>query len=253
LTVEREKDLARSVPRLAARRLAADAFCVDAAHAMLDEARPHALVDATRALAPDDERPKRTRRRRKFRAIAVERDDGDLKTERSERIAHALESGPEIFRWFQAAGRREPATEVLPGFAERPVSAASGNPRDQEADQLCQTPVGELDAFEFRRDAIDLGRTSGTGPAPSAPALESDGEEARLGEPVEPAACDVAMDAERRRCLSGRKRIAAAARVHENLPEPRIARRCKTVERHSEKPTWRVSRESRTELSELER
>jgi hypothetical protein len=240
LTVEREKDLARSVPRLAARRLAADAVGVDAAHATLDEARPHALVDATRVRAPDDERPKRTSRRCKFRAIALERDDGDLKAERSERIAHALESGPEISRRFQAAGRREPATKVLPSFAECTLSAASGNPRDQEADQLCQTPVGELDAFEFRRDAIDLGRTSGTRSAPVAAALEGDAEEAGLGEPVEAAARDVAMDAERCRGLSGGKRFAAAARVHENLPKLRIARRRETVERHREKPTRRL-------------
>jgi hypothetical protein len=232
---EREQDRARSVLGQAARHLAVNTIGAHSTHATLDQTGPHAPVDATGIGAVDDEGPERTRGRGQLRPVALERDHGSLKAERAERITHPLEPGRDLWRRLQTRGSAEIAAEILARIAERLLPAASGNLPDQERDQLGQAPVGELDSFELGRDAIDLGRTPGPGPAPAATSLEYDAKEARVHEPIEPAARDVAVHAELGRCLSGGEGIAPAARVQEDPPKLRIAGRCKAIKRHGRK------------------
>jgi hypothetical protein len=159
----------------------------------------------------------------------------DLETERSERIAHALEAGTSVRGLLQARGGTEAASEVLARLSERSLSGAGRNLPDQEADQLRQPPVGELDPFQLRCDAVDIGRTSRSRAAPAAATLRRDREEPRLDESIEAAPSDVAVDAQHQRDLVRGKRIALAASVDENPAKLRIAGRCQAIERHSGK------------------
>jgi len=205
--------------------------------ATLDQTGPHASVDASCTGIADDKGPERTRRGRQFRSIALERDDGNLKAEPAERITNSLESGRDVSRRLQRGRGGQPPAEFFACLTERLRPAARRNSHDQKAGQFGQAPVGELDAVEFGRDAIDLGRTSGSRPSPSAATLERDFEEACFGEPIEPAAGDVPVDFKFGRCISGGERVAPAPRVQEDPPKLRIAGRCKPIERHVQKPT----------------
>ena len=146
----------------AAGRLAVHAMSAHTIYAPFDEAGPHASIDATCIGTLDNEEAERTRRRRHFSPVALERDDRDLEAERAERIADLLESGRNVSGRLQARCGGELAAEILARFAEPLRPATSGNLLHQEADQLGQAPVGKFDPFELRGDAIDLGR----GPAP---------------------------------------------------------------------------------------
>jgi hypothetical protein len=235
LKPERKQDRARGVLAQAAGRFASNPIGAHATHAALDQPGPHALVDPTYIGTLDDEGPERTRRRRQLRPVALERDDRDLKAERAERITYLLQSGSHASRRLQTGCGRELTAELLACLAERLRPTPSGNPLDQQADQLRQLPVGELDPLELRRDAVDLGGTPGSGTAPATAPLERDIEESRLGEAIEPTAGDVAVHVERDRSLSGGERIAPASRVQEDPPKLRIAGRCKPIERHGGK------------------
>jgi hypothetical protein len=205
----------------------------DARQAALDETRPHAMVDSSRFRALQDEGPKRTRRGRQFRPVAVEGDKGNLKAEGTERITDPFEPPPDGPRRRQSGGGGELAAEVLAHLAKRLRPTSSGNLLDQEADQLPQAAVGELDPLELRRDAVYLGRTPCSRPAPGTASLERNGEKSGLHEPVQTTAGDVAVHVEVNRGLSGAKRIAPAARVQEDAPELGIAGGCESVERHA--------------------
>jgi hypothetical protein len=205
--------------------------------ATLDQTGPHAPVDASCTGTADDKGPERTGWGRQFRSIALERDDRNLKAEPAERITNSLESGRDVSGRLQSGRGGEPAAEFFACLAERLWPAASRNSLDQQADQFGQAPVGELDSVEFGRDAIDLGRTSGSRPSPSAGTLERDFQEACLGEPIEPAAGEVPVDLKFGRSVSGGERVAPASRVQEDPPKLRIAGRCKPIERHVQKPT----------------
>jgi hypothetical protein len=157
-----------------------------------------------------------------------------LKAERSERITYPLEAGTDVSRCLQAGCGTQAAPEIRARFSERSLSTAGGNLPDQEADQLREAAVGELDSLQLRRDAVDLGRAACSGSAPVAATLERDREKSGLGQPIEAAARDVAVNAEHERDLVRGKRIAPASRVEENPAKLGIAGRCETVERHSE-------------------
>jgi hypothetical protein len=211
------------------------AFGAHAADTPLDETCPHAPVDPGRFGPRDDERPQRAGGALQDRRLALERLHGDLETERSERIAEALEAGTSVPGLLQAGCGTEAASEILARFSKRALSGAGGNPPDQEADQLRQPPVGELDPFQLGRDAVDVGRTSGSRSAPAAATLRRDREEAGLHESIEAAACDVAVDAEPERDLVRGKGIALAASVEKDPAKLRIAGRCQAIERHGRK------------------
>jgi hypothetical protein len=155
-----------------------------------------------------------------------------VKAERSERIAHSLEAVAYARRGLQGGCCGEAAPEILARFAQRLFSRAGGQLPDEEADQLGEPPVGELDALELGRDAVHLRRASGTGAAPAAWALERDGEESRFREPVETAPGDVAVNAECHCDVVRGQRLAPTARVEENPAKLGIAGRCEAVERH---------------------
>jgi hypothetical protein len=206
-----------------------------AADSPLDETCPHAPVDPGGIRPRDDERPQRAGGALEGRRLALERLHGNLKAERSERIAHALETGTSVSGLLQAGCGTQAASEILARFSERSLSGAGWNLPDQEADQLGQPPVGELDPLELGRDAVDVGRTSGSGAAPGAATLRRDREEPGLHQSIEAAACDVAVDAQHQRGLVRGKRIASAASVDEKPAKLRIAGRCQAIERHSGK------------------
>jgi hypothetical protein len=207
----------------------------EAVDATLDETRPHASIDATRIRALGDKGPERTGRRRELRPVTLERDHGNLKAERPERLAHSLESGSNVSRLFQTGCRGELSAEVLARLAESLLPAASGDLLDQERDQLRQSAVRKFDAFELGRDAVDLGRPPGSWAAPAGPPFERNGQESSIREPIEASAGYVAVRAECYRDFGGGERIAAASRVLEDPPKLRVAGRCKTVERHGRK------------------
>jgi hypothetical protein len=230
-----EQDRARTVFGQAARGLAFNAIGAYATHALLDQTGPHASVDATCIRAPDDEGPEWASGRGQFRSVALDRDHGSLKAQRPEGITNLLEPGRDLSRRLQTGGGGERAAEVLARLAKCYEPAASGHLLDQEGDQFGEAPVGELDPFELRRDAIDLGRTPSPGPAPTATPFERDAKESRLNQPIEPAAGDVSVHAELGRRLSSGEGIAPAARVQEDPPKLRIASGCKAIERHGTK------------------
>ena len=206
-----------------------------AADTPLDETCPHAPVDPGGIRPRDNEGSQRAGGGLQDRRVSLERLHGDLKTKRSERVAHAVEAGPSVPGLLQAGCCTEAASEVLARFSERSLSGAGGNPPDQEADQLRQAPVGELDSLQLRRDAVDVGRTSGSGSAPPPATLRRHRQESSLHQPIEAAACDVAVDAEHQRDVVRGKRIALAASVEKNPAKLRIAGRCQAIERHSGK------------------
>jgi hypothetical protein len=233
LTTECQQDLAGLLAGLTARGLAIDTIRNEAGHATLDESRPHAMVDAHRFRALHDEGPKRTRRGRQFRPVALEGHKGNLKAEGTERLTDPFEAPSDGPRRRQSGGGGELTTEVLAHRAKCFRAPPGGNLLDQEADQLPQPAVGELDPLEFRRDAVDLGRTPCSRTAPATASLERNGEKSGFHEPVETTAGDVAVHVEVNRGLGGGKRIAPAARVQEDAPELRIAGSCESVERHT--------------------
>jgi hypothetical protein len=235
LKPEREQDRARRVAGQALRGLTFDAVGADAAHAALDQTRPHASVDAARLRPLHDERSQRAGGSLQDRRVALERPQRCLETEGCECGTHAFEACPDACRCFQPGRVRKTAPKLLARLSERLLSASSRKLPDQEADQVRQPPVGKLDPFQFGRDAIDLRRTSGAGPDPSTATLKCDCEKAGLRQAIQAAPCDVAMDAEGRRSLGGRKRIALGARVQKDAAELGIARRCEAIERHSRK------------------
>jgi hypothetical protein len=226
-----QEDLAGLIPGLAAGRFALDSVGGDAANTTFDETGPHALVDPVGARAPRDERPERTRRRRELGAAFLERDDGDLKAERTERFTYQLDSSPQISRLLQAGTCAKLAAKVLAYFSQRIRPPASWDFRYEKADQLGQPPVGELDAFQLLRDSVDLCWATRSRTAPAAPSLERDGQESGLNEPIKTTAGNVAVHAECFRCLGGGERIAPASRVQKDAPKLRIARRGKSVQR----------------------
>lgn len=235
LKSEGKDDQAWSVGGKAVWSLALRTVGAHAADTPLDEACPHAPVDPGGIRPRDDKRPQGASGALQDRRVALERSQGDLETERSERIAHALEAGASVRGLLQARRGTEAASEVLARLSERSLSGAGGNLPDQEADQLRQPPVGELDPFELGRDAVDVGRTSGSRPAPAAATLRRDREETGLDQSIEAAPCHVAVDAEHQRDLVRGKRIALAASVDKNPAKLRIAGRCQAIERHGGK------------------
>jgi hypothetical protein len=206
-----------------------------AADSPLDETGPHAPVDPGCIRPLDDERPQRAGGALQDRRVALERLHGDLKAERSEPIAHALEAGPNVAGPLQAGCGTEAASEILSRLSQRSLSATGGNLADQEADQFRQAPVGELDSVQLRRDTVDVGRTSGSRSAPAAATLRRHREESSLHQPIEAAPCDVAVDTEHARNVVRSKRIAPAASVEKNPAKLRIAGRCQAIERHGRK------------------
>ncbi len=184
------------------------------------------MVDAAGIRPLDDERPKRTGRRLQDRRVTLERLDRGLKTERPQRIADSLEAGTGVSRGLQTRCGAEAPPEILAGFPEHPLSTAGGNLPDQEADQLGEAAVGELNSLELRRDAVDLGGASGSGATATAETLEPDREESGLGQPFEAATRDVAVNAEYERDLIRGKRFAPTSRVEENPAKLGIASRC---------------------------
>jgi hypothetical protein len=125
------------------------------------------------------------------------------------------------------------ASELLARFSEGFLSAAGGKLRDEKADQLYEPPFGEFDCFQFRGDAVDVGGAAGAGSTAAAPPLGRDREEAGLSEPVEAAARDVGVGAERERDLVRGERILLRPRVEKHPAKLGIAGRCQAVERHS--------------------
>jgi hypothetical protein len=215
------------------RSLALRAVGAHAADAALDEASPHASVDSGGIRTLHDERPQRARRALQDRRVSLERLHRDLETERSERIADALEAGTNVSRLLQAGCGSQAASEVLARFSEGSLPAAGRNPADQKADELRQPPVGELDAFQLGRDTVDVCRTPGTGSTPTALTFGRDHEESGPRQSVEPVACDIAVNAERQRDFVRGKRIVPRARVEKDPAKLGIAGRCEAVERHS--------------------
>jgi hypothetical protein len=206
-----------------------------AADTPLDETCPHAPVDPGGIRPRDDERPQGAGSALQDRRVALERLHGDLETERSKRVAYALEARTNVPGLLQTGCGTEAASEILARFSKRSLSRAGGNLPDQEADQLRQPPVGELDPLELGRDAVDVRRTSGSRSAPPAATLRRDREEPGLHQSIEAAACDVAVDAQHQRDLVRGKRTALAASVDQNPAKLRIAGRCQAIERHSGK------------------
>ena len=206
-----------------------------AADTPLDETRPHAPVDPGGIRPRDDERAQRAGGTLQDRRVALERLHGDLESERSERIAHALEAGTNVAGPLQAGCGTEAPSEVLAHFSERSLPGPGGNLPDQEADQLRQPPVGELDPFQLGGDAVDVGRTSRSRSAPPATTLRRHREESSLHQPIEAAPCDVAVDTEHQRNVARGKRIALAASVEKDPAKLRIAGRCQAIERHGGK------------------
>jgi hypothetical protein len=200
------------------------------------------VVDVAGLSALGDDRPERASGGLEFYPVTVERANGGLKAERPERIADSLEPCRDGSRTAQPGRGGELATELLACLSKSARPLARGNLLDQKRDQLSQAPVWELDPFELRDDAIDLGRAPGSRPASAAPPFEHNREESGLSEAFEPAASDVAVDLELGGGLGGREGIAAAARVHEDPPKLRIARRGKSVERHARNATGPVDR-----------
>ena len=235
MTSERKDDQAGSVCGEAAWSVTLRAIGAHAADTALDETCPHAPVDPGGIRPRDDERPQRAGGALQNRRVALERSHGGVKTERSERVAHALETGPGVPGLLQAGCGTEAASEILARFSQRSLSGASWNLPDQEADQLRQPAVGELDSLQLRRDAVDVGRTSGSGSAPPPATLRRHRQESSLHQPIEAAACDVAVDAEHERDVVRGKRIASAASEEKNPAKLRIAGRCQAIERHSGK------------------
>jgi hypothetical protein len=233
LTSDRQQDRARNVGGTATRRLALDEGGVEAAHTPLDETRPHASVDSAGIRPLHDQRPQWARGGLQNRRVALERAHGGLKAERSERVTNALQPCADASLGLQTGGRSEAAPEILSRFAEGLLSAARGKLADQEADQFCEPAIGELNCFQFGRDPVDVCRAPGAGSTATAAPLRRDREEAGLREPVETAARDVAVDAERERDLVSGKRVVLGARVEKYPAKLGIAGRCEAVERHS--------------------
>jgi hypothetical protein len=230
------------------RRLAVDAIGADSTHATLDETGPHSSVDAARIRTLDDEGTERTRGRLQFCLLALDGQDRSLKAERPEGTTHLLEPSRDVLRGLQAGGGGKPAAELLPCPTKGCRPAPNGNPLDQEGNQLGQAPVGELDPYELRGDAVHLRRAPGSRATSAAASLERDSQESRLDEPIEPAAGDVSVHPKVGRCLSDGKRFAPAAGVQEDPPKLRIARRCKAVERHGRK-TYPAARYEKREIA----
>jgi hypothetical protein len=211
-----------------------DSIGYEARHTTLDEGRPHAMVDASGFRALHHKGPKRTGRGRKFRPVAGEGHEGNLKAEGTERITDPFEPPPDGPGRRQSSGGRELAAEVLAHLAQCLRPPSSGNLLDQEADQLPQAAVGELDPFEFRRDTVDLCRTPSSRPAPATASLERNGEKPGFDEPVETTAGNIAVYIELNRGVGGGKRIAPPARIQEDAPKLGVAGGCESVERHAQ-------------------
>src|SRR5215207_1031285 len=233
LTAERKQNRARSVLGKATRSLAGDLVGAYPAHAALEKPRPHASVDPTRVWLLHDERPQWAGGGFKDGGLSGDRFHRDLEAERSERITDPLQAGSEVSRRLQLGCGSQAASKVLARFSDRSLSAAGGNLPDQQADQLREAPVGEFNAFQLRRDAIDLGRPSSARSAPAAATLQREGQESGLLQPIEATARDVAVDTERRGDIVRGERIAAAAREEQKPAKLGIAGRCEAIERHT--------------------
>ena len=230
---EREKDRARSVLGEATRRLSFDAIGADTANTAFYEARPHSLVDPIRIWSTDDERTKRAGGALQDRGVAFERLYGGVKAQRPECIADALEAGADVARRLQAGSDTKVATELLARFSEGSRPAAGRNLPEEEADQLREPSVGELESFELGRDPVDLGRASGSRSALAAQTLECHRQKSGDRQPIEAAARDVAVNAQDERDLAHGKWIAPASRVEKHPAKLGVAGRCKAVERRS--------------------
>ena len=182
---------------------------------------------------PRDQRPERARGGRQGRFVAFDRLHGRLEAEPSEPVTHALETAADVTRRAQRCCGTKAASEVLAGFTQNLLSAARGKLFDQEADQVGEAALRKLDGFELGCNAVDLGGPAGSRSTPAAAALERDGEEADVGQSIQPGARHVAVNAERRRGLVRGKRLAPTARVEQNPAKLRITGRSEAVERHA--------------------
>jgi hypothetical protein len=249
---EREQDGARRRLGEAGGGLAGDAVCAHIGHATLDQGGPHASVDGTRVRAADDQRPKRTGRGCQLRLALADRDDRRLEAELAQCLADAVESPREASRRLKAARTGQRAAEFLACLTERLGSPAPWNPLDEQSDELRQAPVGELDALELGRNAVDVGGTTAARAAPGAPPLGCDREKSGLHKPVEAVTSDVAVEAEGESGVMRSKRIAPGAGVEQNPAKLRIAGRCESVERHRRDGTRRRTTLRRPEVGARE-
>jgi hypothetical protein len=230
---ERDNDQARLPFGEATRRLAVDAVGADTADSALEQTRPHALVNTAGVGPCYYERPERAGSALQDRRVALERLHRGVKAERSECIADSREAGTDVARRLQAGSGTQAATKLLARFSESSGPAAGRNLPEEETDQLREPPIRELEPFELGRDPINLGRAAGSGSALASQTLECHGQKSGGLQPIEAAACDVAVNAEDERHLARGKWLAPASRVEKHPAKLGVAGRCKAVERRS--------------------
>jgi hypothetical protein len=190
------------------------------------------VVDAVGVWSPDDERSERTRRRIEDRTVIRDGFHGGLEPERSKRIAQSLQPNPNMHRRSQTGGSGKCSPEVFARLAKCLRAASGGDFIDEESDKIREPAVGEFDPFEFRFDAVDLGRASGTWSGPAAGPLVCNRKETGLRQPVQAATGDIAVHAEGICGVRSRKRAAASTRIQQKRPQMWITRRGKTFEHH---------------------
>jgi hypothetical protein len=233
---QREQHAAVGIVALAVGCVAADLVDPGACECSYDKRCPHAPVEFSEPRLGADERAERAGRGRDHRAVAAYLGYGCLVAEAAERSADTFERGSQPLSRTKSRLAGEFLTEGGADLAQAHVASSFGQGIDNQADQLLVAALWKLERGELRRDSIRLGRPSGAGAGVSRPPLERANQQARVREPLESAAGDVAVNPLGGGDVICRHGQRLPARVEQRLAQPLIANRVEPMHHFLE--TW---------------
>jgi hypothetical protein len=199
---------------------------------VLDEARPHAAVDRGGLGTLDHEWAQRAGRGHDHGLLGVDGSEYGVEPELADCRTDGLESLGDVGGRPELGARSEPAPESATSIAERGRVTIVRYLVEELGDELRQMVGGELEGLGLRSGCIELRRPAGARPATAGATLEPRLHETHRDEPLEPAARDVAVDAEGLGRLVDAERTASPPDHEERRPEDGAAECVELVRHH---------------------
>jgi hypothetical protein len=231
-----QQDAAVGIVALTTGCVAADLGDRGACECACDKRRPHAPIELGQPWLRTNERAERTGRGRDHRPLASDLRHRCLVAEAAERGADTPERSSQTLSRTKSRLAGQFSTERDPDLAQAHAASSFGQGIDDEADQLLVAAFRELDRGELRRDSVGLGRSTGARAGASRPPLERANQQARVRQPLQSPARDVAVDPLGGGDVICRYGQRLRTRVEERLAQLLIADRVKSMYHFLE--TW---------------
>jgi len=199
--------------------LAVDGLGERSTHATLNEPGPHAPVNDGGLRPLRHERTQWARRCADHRGVAVDSVKHRMEAKRTDRGAHRLERVLEPRSRPQPRGARELAAEILACSAECLLASFCWDLVEQARNERRKAARWDLERLLLGRGRIELCRPPRAGADAAGAPLEGRLKEPGVGQSLESAAGNAAMDAELGRGVVGGDAATRTAHVQERLAQ----------------------------------